>query len=293
MSVTGLLLRWKHGYATVTDEDIAVTVNGEAVEIRGEALTVGAGAYTWGYLSLGSVETESEAKRIGGQELLKVKGTRDQISLGADPDPALPANAYGSGWNVGDYVLTLNRASVNEAARVLQVSITEDDNGAMSVLPDLSSLLEQYEVRTQRWLTRMADGTLNGSSLVASPIITPEWIPARRPGSTTQTFSWNPLQMTRTSPWTPEVAGRLAQMHMRRGRSNPAVASDIAGAVHVAFIVNGVTLDEGIIHDGYEEGVFGGSGVDFRPGDKLELQPTVVPAGTLNLTCRVIQTHYH
>lgn len=295
MSVNGLLLRWKHGYATVTDEDIAVTVDGEAVEIRGEALTVDGGAVKWGYLSLGSVESESEAKRIGGQELLKVKGVRDQISLGADPKPALAANAYGTGWNVGDYVLARNRAGVNEAARVLQVSVAEDDNAALSILPDLSTLLEQNEVRTQRWLTRMADGTMNGSSAVASPIITPEWIPARRPGSTTQTFSWPETAILnyRTAPWTPEVAGRLAQMHLRRGRSDPAVAGDISGALHVAFIVNGVTLDEGIIHDGYEEGVFGGSGVDFRPGDKLELQPTTVPTGTVSLTARVIQTHYH
>lgn len=291
MSVNALLIRWKHGY----------TVVGTTTEpIR------------YGYLSLGSVETESEAKRIGGQELLRVAGIRDQISLGADPDPALAANAYGTGWDVGDYVYTPSRTSgqttwvsltdeadfeitdeadevilvsVGSPVRVLQVSLAEDDNAVLSVLPDLSTLLEQQEVRTQRWLTRMADGTMNGSSAVASPIVTPEWVPGRRPGTTTQTFSWNPLTTTRSSPWTPEVAGRLAQMHLRR-------TGDLVGEVRVAFIVNDVTLDEGIIWDGDEEGVFGGSGVDFRPGDKLELEPTEID-GADNLTIRVIQTHYH
>lgn len=295
MSYNALLIRWKYGYTQVGATTAPIT---------------------YGYLSLGSVETESEAKRIGGQELLRVAGTSDQISLGADPNPVNPADAYGTGWDIGDHVLVRTRTGAEvllsdeadvvvtdeadvelvvvnstEPARVLQASITEDDNGTMSVLPDLSTLLEQHEVRTQRWLTRMADGTMNGSSSVASPIVTPEWVPGRRPGTTTQTFSWNPLTTTRTSPWTPEVAGRLAQMHLRRGRSNPEVGSDIAGEVRVAFIVNGVTLDEGIIWDGDEEGIFGGSGVDFRPGDKVELEPTEING--INLTVRVIQTHYH
>ena len=289
MSVNALLIRWKHGYTTV---------GASTSPLR------------YGYLTLGSVETESEAKRIGGQELAKVDGTRDQISLGVDPDPVAPADAYGTGWDVGDFVLTRDRTGtlyleltdevdvlltdeVDEVlvmnalapVRVMQVSLAEDDNAALSVLPDLSTLLEQQEVRTQRWLTRMVDGTMNGSSAVASPIVTPEWIPGRRPGNTTQTFSWNPLAAERTSPWTPEVAGRLAQMHLRR-------TGTLVGEVRVAFIVNGVTLDEGIIWGGDEEGVFGGSGVDFRPGDKLELEPTMVN-GADNLTVRVIQTHYH
>ncbi len=295
MTINALLIRWKHGYTRV---------GATTPPIR------------YGYLTLGSIETESEAKRIGGQELLKVAGVRDQISLGADPDPTDPANAYGTGWDVGDYVLTPDRSGTltidltDEAdvgitdevdvqivlgalapVRVLQVSLAEDDNATLSVLPDLSTLLEQQEVRVQRWLTRAADGFQNGSSAVASPIVTPEYIPGRRPQSTTQTFSWNPLTSIRTSPWTPEVAGRLAQMHLRRGRSNPPVSSDIAGEVRVAFIVNGVTLDEGIIWDGDEEGIFGGSGVDFRPGDKVELEPTELNG--INLTVRVIQTHYH
>lgn len=291
MSYNALLIRWKHGYTRVGTLTPPIR---------------------YGYLSLGSIETESEAKRIGGQELLRVDGTRDQISLGADPDPTNPADAYGTGWDVGDYVLVPTRvntdpillgdeggeeiqdengqdiqveAGVGGKARVLQVSVAEDDNATLSVLPDLATLLEQNEVRTQRWLTRMADGTMNGSSAVASPIVTPEWVPGRRPQSTTQTMSWNPASTDRTSPWTPEVAGRLAQMHLRR-------TGTLVGEVRVAFIVNGVTLDEGIIWDGDEEGVFGGSGVDFRPGDKLELEPTEID-GADNLTVRVIQTHYH
>lgn len=264
MSYNALLIRWKHGYTTV-------------------------GATTpplrFGYLALGSIETESEAKRIGGQELLRVAGVRDQISLGADPSPLNPANAYGSGWDVGDYVIARNREGTTSPARILQVSIVEDDDAMLSILPELSTLLEQQEVRTQRWLSRMADGTMNGTSEVASPIITPEFIPGRRPNSTTQTMSWNPISTERTSPWSPEVAGRLSQMHMRR-------TGDLSGEVRVAFIVNGVTLDEGIIWSGQEVGIFGGSGVDFRPDDKLELQPTMIN-GTDNLTIRVIQTHYH
>lgn len=287
MSVNALLIRWKHGYTQVGET---------APPLR------------MGYLTLGSVETESEAKRIGGQELVRLAGDRTQVSLGADPNAAA-VNAYGTGWNVGDYVHTLAASTAqqalttevglaltdennqpltvewSEAVRVMQVSVAEDDNAALTIIPDLSTLLEQQEVRTQRWLTAMVDGTMNGSSAVASPIVTPEWVPGRRPRSSTQTFSWNPAKAARTSPWTPEVAGRLAQMHMRRTGS-------LVGNTVIAFIVNGVTLDEGTIFDGKEEGVFGGSGVDFRPGDKLELEPTSV-AGADNITARVIQTHYH
>lgn len=113
------------------------------------------------------------------------------------------------------------------------------------------------------------------------------------PAATSVEVRWTAILDYRTAPWTPDVNGRLAQMHLRRGRSSPAVAGDISGDLHVAFIVNGVTLDEGIIYDGYEEGVMGGTGVAFGAGDKLELQPTTVPAGTKSLTARVTQTHYH
>lgn len=289
MNYNSLLIRWKHGYTTV-----GVTTP----PIR------------QGYLTLGSIETESEAKRLGGEELLRIAGIRDQVTLGADPKPTDPANAYGTGWDIGDYITTYNRKMKSEPltdengevlvgldgialddgsgksrVRVLQVSVTEDDNAVLTIMPELSTLLEQQEVRTHRWLTRMADGTLNGTSEVASPIVTPELVPGRRPNSDTQTFSWNPISTERTSPWTPEVAGRLAQMHLRR-------TGTLVGEVRVAFIVNGVTLDEGIIWGGDEIGIFGGSGVDFRPGDKLELQPTMID-GADNLTIRVIQTHYH
>jgi hypothetical protein len=259
-----LLIRWKSGYTTV---------GATSAPIRR------------GYLELGSIETEAEAKRLGNKELARISGIRDQITLGADPDPINPDDAYGAGWDIGDYVITYNRQGTTSPVRVLQVAVAEDDDGMLSVLPQLSSLLEQREIRMQRWLTRMSNGTMNGTSEVASPIVTPEYVPGRRPNSTTQTFSWNPITTTRTSPWTPEVAGRLAQMHLRRTGSN-------VGEVRVAFIVNGVTLDEGIIWDGDEEGIFGGTGVDFRPGDKLELEPTEI-AGADNLTIRVIQTHYH
>ena len=278
-----LLIRWKYGYTSTSTDD--VTIQGEAVTVDGEALTVDGGPGSWGFLELGSVETETEAERIGRAELARTSGPRDQVSLGADPDPAAPANAVFSGWTLGDYVNVQDRTGVIAPQRVLQISITEDDNGALTVLPELSTLLDQREVRWQRTLNRMTGGSLDGSSAVASPIVTPEHIPARRPGSTTQTMSWNPLTTDRTSPWTPEVAGRLAQMHLRR-------TGTLVGEVRVAFIVNGVTLDEGIIWDGAEEGIFGGTGVDFRPGDKLELQPTAIN-GADNLTVRVIQTHYH
>lgn len=214
-------------------------------------------------------------------------GVRDQISLGADPNPANAANAYGTGWDVGDYVLTLNRAAANEAARVLQVSLAEDDNGALSVLPDLSSLLEQNEVRTQRWLTRMADGTMNGTSAVASPIVTPEWVPGRRPTiDTSGEFSWNPISTTRNGPWWGTVQGRLAQIKFRRS------GDDLTGDMVVAIIVNGVTLDEATIPSGAEESTFGGSGVDFGPADQLDLQVTTLGGGD-SMTARVIHAHYH
>lgn len=290
-----LLVRWKYGYTSVVDDDLAVMVEGDAVEVEGAPLTINGGATDWGYLELGSVETEDEAERIATAELNRTTGPRDQISAGADPNPVAAADAVFSGWTLGDYVNVQDRTGGTSANRVLQISISEDDNGTLTVLPELSTLLDQREVRWQRTLNRMTGGDLDGSSAVASPIVTPEHVPARRPVSTTQTFSWPQTAILnyRSAPWTPEVAGRLAQMHLRRGRSSPELAADVSGALHVAFIVNGVTLDEGIIHDGDEEGVFGGTGVDFRPGDRLELQPTIVPAGAVSLTARVIQTHYH
>lgn len=279
---TKLLIRWQHGYTTV-----------------------GAGSKL-GYLTLGSM-SQAEAEKVGTKELARLAAAGEQISLGADPNPGHADDAVFTGWDLGDYVYAPTRAdhritaldadgyadpdgtgkltaTGGAVARVMQISIGEDVDGNIDVLPELSSLVDERAVRIQRSLKRMVDGTLDGSSAVAQPIVTPEYVPARRPGSTTQTFSWNPQSLTRSSPWTPEVNGRFAQVHLKR-------AGSTVGEVHVALILNGVTIDEAIIWDGDEEGIFGGTGVQFGPEDKLELEPTEINGD--NLTARAIQTHYH
>lgn len=293
-----LLVRWKHGYLEVIES--------------------GATDLVWDYLVLGSM-AEDEAERAAERELVRLAAASDQIGLAADPDPAHADDGAFSGYTVGDYVLAPTRANpritalddrgypvlgtggkltatAGAAARVMELAFAEDDRTRiLSVHPTLSSLNDQRSVRMKRAIGRMIDGTIEGSSAVAQPIVTPEHVPARRAQTKTQTFSWpnEAILNYRSAPWTPEVNGRLAQMHLRRGRSSPEIAGDVSGALHVAIIVNGVTLDEGIIHDGAEESIFGGTGVAFGTADKLELQPTTVPAGTVSLTARVIQTHYH
>lgn len=264
---TVLLVRYETGYVEVVDA--------AAVSARGRIR---------GFLAVGSAKTAAEATKLGQAELARISMPRDQVDLGADPDPAAPANAVYTGYNLGDFVLAPNRAGVNTGYRVRGIAIAEDDDAMLTVAPTLSSRLEEQAVRIERQMRRMQRGTFSGSSMVATPIDSPSTIIGRWAERETITFSWPQMNTDLSPADSPQVHGRLAQLHLTIGTPS-------TSAIEVKAYVNGVYVTSGIIIAGNDFG-FGFINTPFGPGDKLELQLAAVPSDGSGLSARVVHAHY-
>lgn len=265
---TVLLVRYETGYVEVVDS--------AAVAARGRIR---------GFLAAGAAKTRADATKLGQAELARLSMPRDQIDLGADPAPADPADAVFTGYDIGDYVLAPNRAGTLTGYRVRGIAIAEDDDGMLTVAPTLASRLDEQAVRIERQMRRMERGSFGGSSMVATPIDSPSTIIGRWAERETITVSWPQMNTDLSPADSPQVHGRLAQLHLTIGTPT---TSD---AIEVKAFVNGAYVTSGYIIAGNDFG-FGFINTPFGPGDKLELQLAAVPSDGSGLSARVVHAHY-
>lgn len=138
-----------------------------------------AGAYTWvedagsiashgrreGYLTTaaGSVD---EAVRVG-EAILSVSAQPEVVTT-ASIEPQGGDEPY-INFQVGDLVTIPDETGTPVAMRVRSVSVTTDPEGNPVYVPELGSMAEERAQRVQRWLKRMANGTIGGSVESASP----------------------------------------------------------------------------------------------------------------------------
>jgi len=72
-------------------------------------------------------------------------------------------------YGLGDWIHAPDRAGASTRYRVKGITITEDAEGNVTSVPELSSIRMEFAERLQRWVRRMVPGTLEGSSESASP----------------------------------------------------------------------------------------------------------------------------
>lgn len=259
-----LLIQYKYGFTEVAD-----------------AASIALYGRQKGFLALGDVETVAEAQRLGNAELSRVAQPRTEVSIGAPPETTATARPFVH-YDVGDYVLLAYGGSY----RVREIPIAENVHGDLKpVMVKLNSRLEEQDIRVERLMSRMTPGTFSGTSMVATPIETPKTILARRANTTSQTFSWHGTPNSQiSSPWTPEVYGRLAQCHLRLSTVDTVNTT-------VDITVDGVTVSTGTITAGQESG-WAFVNVPFGPLNKCQLQVTSTNVNGSGLTARLTQVHY-
>lgn len=74
---------------------------------------------------------------------------------------------------IGQWIHAPNDAGVSTRYRVKGFTITEDTAGNVSATPELSTIATEFEERLQRWLKRMAPGSLYGIVFNAAPVLPP------------------------------------------------------------------------------------------------------------------------
>lgn len=147
--VNALLVRWAGGYTWRTDASSISTYG------RRE-----------GFLALGAVQSLAEARRVADAVLANSSSPR--ISTTAAIEPSGSGDVPYDDWDVADY-LAAPVSGDPTTKRVMALTVTEDAEGNPIYVPELGSLRDDEDRRLQRWLKRMANGTLGGSVESATP----------------------------------------------------------------------------------------------------------------------------
>lgn len=173
MTVHSLLVRYKGGYFV-------------------KEATGGTGPGGRGYLELGQVEDRDEAEDIAYWELERLKHPLSRITADADPRATAVTDRVYLGWNVGDYVNTIDETGAPTTVRVRQIDVTQDDeSGEITVLPRLASRLEEYDARLARIIRRRLNGTLDGRSASTAAASPADSVRVRPLQKAKETFNWS------------------------------------------------------------------------------------------------------
>lgn len=151
MPVNVLLCRWIGGWREVRHEASIATYG------RREAL-----------LGLGAIQSPQEVDRMAGEQLAIFADQRTAIA--ADVEPMSTADRPYRAWNVGDTITVPDYGGGTIAQRVRSLTGSEDDNGEITYSPELGDLILEAQERHEQAIKKMADGTLDGESPVATPV---------------------------------------------------------------------------------------------------------------------------
>lgn len=152
MPINALLVRWNGGWREIRS-DWSIGIYG-----RREAL-----------LGLGALNDPAEVDRCGLMQLAIYHDHRSEIS--ADHDPNSPLDRPYRAYNVGDVITVPDYGGATTVSeRVKAIAGAEDDNGEVTYSPTLGDIILEEQERMLQSIKKMADGTLEGDSAIATPV---------------------------------------------------------------------------------------------------------------------------
>lgn len=266
--VNALLCRWAHGYHEVVDQD--------SIDEHGRKE---------GFLQVGVLQSEEEVETVCAA--LFARMANPQISTVLAVDPTGNGDTPGIHFVKGDYITAPAAEGGTASQRVRALTTTEDENGNPLFVPELRSAIEEEADRLNRWLKRLANGALGGSTDTPSPAQTgggtpglepvrfAELPPFSYPGPIAEDISghYRPIAGTRIYRWSASL--RVA------GSSTTTVALVINGSA-----VDSITLGgEGLGSAAYEATAFE---VDVSVGSVIQVQITDAGVDAEDLLVQII-----
>jgi len=123
-----------------------------------------------GVLSVGDVADAVVAFRMADDNFRLTDSPLESLTASMDDvDPADGWSAY-TAYVVGDSMTVPTLAGGTTTNRVASISVSEDENGYLSVQTEFKSLRDVLQQRVQRWLSRTNNGTLAGRSANSAPV---------------------------------------------------------------------------------------------------------------------------
>jgi len=119
-------------------------------------------------LGLGADQSQGEIERVGQAQLDDINNVRTEIAaqiapMGPDDTPVLA-------FNIGDYLDVPDVDNMFVERRVISLSGALDDNGRLSWAIELGDRILDVRERVEQAAKKMINGTLRGSSKVATPV---------------------------------------------------------------------------------------------------------------------------
>lgn len=150
--VNALLVRHSQGFVWVED------TGSEAAYWRSEK-----------FLQLSGAKSADEASRVADALLVGLASPRVEIVAGIETSSG--DEPY-TNFNVGDTITVPDMSGAPVGERVVGLSVSEDDDGNITWVPQLGSPVDQYEQRIDRVVQRMNSGSLSGlsESIVAAAV---------------------------------------------------------------------------------------------------------------------------
>lgn len=145
--VNTLIVNWADGYIELADS-ASVTTYG-----RREGL-----------LDAGSIYDVDALVRLADQNLAITKEPATSIVAAMDDVDAASGYSPYVAFGLGDSVTVPAIGGGTQSVRCVGITVNEDGDGYLDVATEFSTVRDLTEERVQRWLTRTANGTLDGRS---------------------------------------------------------------------------------------------------------------------------------
>lgn len=148
MTVNVFLVRWSGGFREVAHSSAGSSTRREA------------------FLSL-NAQSEAEVDRVAGALLDRLWEPTEMVRARVEPTDA--SDQPYTGYITGDYLTASNSSGDATSQRVRVISVEEDEDGEVSFAPELRDRVLENEDRVLRAIKRMANGSVQGRTDVASP----------------------------------------------------------------------------------------------------------------------------
>lgn len=262
--INAFLVRWADGFHEVED-----------------AASIAEHGRKEGFLSLGDVQSTKEADAICAALFESMAGPQVATTMAIDPTGVddMPYTHF----RKGDSITAPAYEGGTASQRVRALTTTEDENGRVIFVPELRAVVQEEAERIQRWLKRLANGALGGTTNAPSPAST---------GGGTEGFS--PIPQVELPPFSmaggvyADLSGVYRPIKATK-LTRLAASLRVAGSTTttVALLINGSSEEtlSLVAGDTYE---YKSIEIDVSVGTAIQVQTTAAGTGAEDLVVQIL-----
>lgn len=262
--INAFLVRWADGFHEVED-----------------AASIAEHGRKEGFISLADVQSTKEAEAVCAALFASMAGPQIATTMAIDPTGVddVPYTHF----RKGDSISAPAYEGGVTSQRVRALTTTETENGRVLFVPELRAVVQEEAERIQRWLKRMANGAVGGTTSAPSPTtgggVTDGFSPI--PQVELPPFSYaGPIGLDLSGVYRPIKATKLTRL---------AASLRVAGSTTttIALLINGSSEEtiSLVASDTYE---YIPIDIDVTVGTAIQVQTTAAGTGAEDLVVQIL-----